>query len=182
MKAMTIEEIKNKKDEEWLFIVDLKNEKESSYYKFNRVERCFIVFYEQDESFCPKCFLIDDYGKNWVAYKNKEEAECKGELVELPNGWLDVLKLITCAAICYKTIDNIIIEDMQNSKELGELFLKIPRVQGSSLVWSLEELANSNLNCNKIKCFEDILNVMPRFKDILDKQAEQKLKELTGKK
>lgn len=84
MKALSIEEIKNKKDEEWLFIVDLKNEKESSYYKFNRVERGFIVFHEQDGSFCPKCFLIEDYCKTWVAYNNKEQAECKGEFVMLP--------------------------------------------------------------------------------------------------
>lgn len=25
-----------------------------------------------------------DYGKTWLAYKNKEQAECKGEIVELP--------------------------------------------------------------------------------------------------
>lgn len=30
-----------------------------------------------------------DYGKTWLAYKNKEQAECKGEIVELPEPFID---------------------------------------------------------------------------------------------
>lgn len=105
-----------------------------------------------------------------------------GKLVELPVGWLDALKLLICAAMCYADIDNMIASGMQNSKELADLFMNIPRVQGTTLQWSLQDLANRKLDCNKITGFEEVLNAMPRFKARVEADAEEKLKELKSEK
>ncbi len=105
-----------------------------------------------------------------------------GKLVELPVGWLDALKLLTCATMCYADIDNMIASGMQNSQELADLFMKIPRVQGSTLQWSLQDLANSKLDCNKIAGFEEVLNAMPKFKARVQEAAKAKLAEVKGEK
>lgn len=131
---------------------------------------------------CKGCLT---FGNN--SYENfelrKELAKIEsGKLVELPVGWLDALKLVTCAAMCYADINNMIASGMQNSKELADLFMKISRVQGSTHQWSLHDLANSKLDCNKIAGFEEVLNAMPKFKARVQEAAEAKLAELRGEK
>lgn len=87
-----------------------------------------------------------------------------GLLIELPNGWLDTLKLLTCAAMCYADIESMIANGMKDNEELANLFFSIPRVQGSVNDIALKQLAESKIDCDKIKGVEEVLNVMPIFK------------------
>ena len=128
-----------------------------------------------EHAYLESCKNCSTFGDN--AYENfelrKELAKIEsGKLVAMPVGWLDALKLLTCAAMCYADIDNMIASGMQNSKELADLFMNIPRVQGSTLQWSLQDLANSKLDCNKIAGFEEVLNAMPKFKARVQEAAE----------
>ena len=159
MKPLTIEQLKSLEMGDWVWIVE-----------YNGT----FCYYAKIENTNGSCFSLDNtdlyysnYGTKWVAYKNKEQAECKGEIVELPDGWLDTLKLLTCAASCYAVIDDMIAKGMQSNKALADLFMKIPRVQGSTLQWSLQDLANNNLDCDKIQGFDEVLNAMPIFKACL---------------
>lgn len=93
MKALTIEEIvKIAQNKEPIYMVALVDDTNGLFpikaYYFP------VVVYENnsDEVACFQMFnrlvnglvyLIEDYGKTWLAYRNKEQAECKGELVEL---------------------------------------------------------------------------------------------------
>lgn len=117
--------------------------------------------------------LLSDKNLTLSALTNLAELEDKlesGQLVELPNGWLETLKLLTVAAVCYADIKHIIESRMNDSKEIADLYFQCPNVQGSTNLWALSSLADSKLDCNKIKGFEEILNAMPIFKEIVNKQ------------
>lgn len=159
MKPLTIEELKVG---DWVWVVDIESPKHGSgYWQVHGFAETHIHLNQGPSIWvAPKAL----YGKDWVAYKNKEVAEAKGEILELPNGWLDTLKLLTCAASSYADIHHIIAEGMQESKELVDLFMKIPQVQGTTNHWALQALAKSKLDYNKINSFEEILNAMPMFK------------------
>lgn len=98
---------------------------------------------------------------------------------ELPYSHLEMLKLLTCAAICYSEIKCLITARMRKSKDIADLFMECPTVQGTILDLALYRLAESNLNCNKIKGFEDVINATGNYKDYLAK-AEARLTELNG--
>lgn len=107
-------------------------------------------------------------------YKRLAELEDKiesGRLVELPKGWLDTLKLLTLASMCYADIKDLIESRIKDSKDISDLYFKCPNVQGSTNLWALSSLAESKLDCNKIKGFEEILNAMPNFKEIVNRQS-----------
>lgn len=159
MKPLTIEELKVG---EWVWVVDIESPKHGSgYWQVHGFAETHIHLNQGPSIWvAPKAL----YGKDWIAYKNKEQAEAKGEIVELPNGWLDTLKLITCAAMCYADIESMIANGMKDNKELANLFFNIPRVQGSVNDIALKQLAESELDCNKIIGIEEVLNVMPIFK------------------
>ena len=131
MKPLTIEHLKSLEVGDWVWIVD-ENFKNGRY---REILGCDDLgnFYLSAYCASRNIYSIADYGTKWIAYKNKEQAECKGEIVELPKGWLDTLKLLTCAASCYAVIDDMIAKGMQSNKALADLFMKIPRVQGSTL-------------------------------------------------
>lgn len=116
------------------------------------------------------------------AYNRLAELEDKienGTLVELPSVWLDTLKLLTCASICYTKIKDLITSQMGQSKDIADLFFECPTVQGTVNDFALKDLGEANIECNKIVGFEEILNAMPHYKKIV----EAKLKELQeGKK
>ncbi len=113
-----------------------------------------------------------------TAENNKLRARLKNA-VELPYRYLEMLKLLTCASMCYAEIKDLITKRMSNSKDIADLFLHCPTVQGTTLNFALSDLAKSNLNCNKIKGFEDVINATGTFKDYL-LETELKLKELGG--
>ena len=64
-----------------------------------------------EHAYLESCKNCSTFGDN--AYENfelrKELAKIEsGKLVAMPVGWLDALKLLTCAAMCYADIDNMI--------------------------------------------------------------------------
>lgn len=101
--------------------------------------------------------------------------------VELPYSHLEMLKLLTCASICYAEIKNLIVARMEKSRDVADLFMECPTVQGTTLDLALYRLSESNLDCNKIKGFEEVINATGSFKDYLAK-AEVRLAELKGEK
>lgn len=76
MKALTIEQLKALPVGEWVW------EDKSKVYEF--------IKDKTDEFLLTLCdgvldrLYYSDYGTKWIAYKNKEMAEAKGEIVELP--------------------------------------------------------------------------------------------------
>ena len=88
---------------------------------------------------------------------------------ELPYSWLNTLKLLTVAAMCYADIKHLIESRTKDSKDIADLYFECPNVQGSTNLWALSSLAESKLDCNKINGFEDILNTMPNYKELLQK-------------
>lgn len=93
---------------------------------------------------------------------------------ELPYSWLNTLKLLTVAAMCYADIKHLIESRMKDSKDIANLYFECPNVQGSTNLWALSSLAESKLDCNKIKDFEDILDAMPNYKELLQKLQNKK--------
>lgn len=80
MKPLTIEQLKALPVGEWVW---LKRQRVSSTYaKIMAKSREEIRLYIANKFECG--FECSDYGTKWIAYKNKEQAEAKGEIVELP--------------------------------------------------------------------------------------------------
>lgn len=141
--------------------------------------------------YCKKCademLSTPEYIKNYkriiadLQAENVALRERLGKAVELPYSHLEMLKLLTCASICYAEIKNIIVARMGKSRDVADLFMECPTVQGTTLDLALYRLAESNLNCNKIKGFEEVINATGTFKDYLAK-AEASLAELKGGK
>lgn len=79
MKALTIEELKVG---EWVWVVDIESPKHGSgYWQIHGFAETHIHLNQGPSIWvAPKAL----YGKDWVAYKNKEMAEAKGEIIELP--------------------------------------------------------------------------------------------------
>lgn len=73
MKPLTIDELKALEVGDWVWI---ENIGEYSFYgsTYDYKSR------KQDDMFCLRFsgYTYSDYGTKWVAYKNKEQAECKG--------------------------------------------------------------------------------------------------------
>ena len=80
MKPLSIEEIKQMKLGDWIYLCIDTDDK--SYGKvFASTDIKLIV---GSIEFPTIKLEYKYYGKTWLAYKNKEQAECKGELIELP--------------------------------------------------------------------------------------------------
>ncbi len=83
MKPLTIEQLKSLEVGDWVWITTPTNSGEyyqigySDYLENENVFVAYSLHYELNVLYC-------DYGTKWLAYKNKEQAECKGEIVELP--------------------------------------------------------------------------------------------------
>lgn len=82
-KPLTIDELKALPVGDWVWIKSLLEW--DDYYKTGRYVEIDCI--DEDNL----CFVADcrdweyrDYGKTWLAYKNKEQAEAKGEYLELP--------------------------------------------------------------------------------------------------
>lgn len=81
MKPLTIEQLKALPVGEWVWVATV----DGKYGAYGRVCQKF-----DDDNFrveTIESYLVDPYetyGTKWLAYKNKEQAEAKGEIVELP--------------------------------------------------------------------------------------------------
>lgn len=82
MKPLTIEELKSLEAGDWVWIilldkmfrlkVETEDVGEGYYQKYNnRRKDAYVTFHLN--------FYYKDYGTKWLAYKNKEQAECKEE-------------------------------------------------------------------------------------------------------
>lgn len=76
MKPLTIEELKELKIGDWVWIIT------EHYSRYIWIEdtagKCLHYQYSDIENMVFT-FNYSDYGTKWLAYKNKEQAECKGE-------------------------------------------------------------------------------------------------------
>lgn len=90
MKPLTIEQLKSLEVGDWVWIVIDNLEEElcchTSYYKLVKkihydigIDTLSFTGVEEDPE-----LALSIYGTKWLAYKNKEQAESKGEIVELP--------------------------------------------------------------------------------------------------
>ncbi len=80
MNQLTIEQIKQLKSGDWIFI-DNRTINTKTYwctFSINDTEYIAHTAYNQ------RTFRLSDYGKTWVAYRSKQEYECKGKIIELP--------------------------------------------------------------------------------------------------
>ena len=111
MKPLTIEELKSLEVGDWVWIelqyetgfYALVERRENDYIEFNSAKRRgFIAWY--------------NYGTKWLAFKNKEQAEAKGEIVELPCNVGDYVYIIDNDRHWAK-IDTIRIYDEHNGKQ-----------------------------------------------------------------
>lgn len=89
MKALSIEEVKQLKYGDWVWVVDKDDAYRSGeepcgeYYKVSSSINHHYLEVSSNGTNNYYKFYYEDYCKTWLAYKNKEQAECKGELVEL---------------------------------------------------------------------------------------------------
>lgn len=80
MKPLTIEELKALNVGDWVWI-------EFRIECMKKERKCYVQIPNDNEAIMEWNFTplkYSDYGNTWIAYKNKEIAECKGELVEFP--------------------------------------------------------------------------------------------------
>lgn len=76
MKPLTIEQLKALEVGDWVWYVDLRDGN-SFYLKKNcMIPSSLCVFLGRNTDY-------SDYGAKWLAYKNKEQAEAKGEIVKI---------------------------------------------------------------------------------------------------
>lgn len=80
-KPLTIDELKALEVGDWVWIID-NDRKGYAQVEVSKAigDKGFIMPNKRSYGFG----YYDTYGTKWLAYKNKEMAECKGEIVELP--------------------------------------------------------------------------------------------------
>lgn len=87
MKPLTIEQLKSLEVGDWVWIIDFEKtvykpiSDSGKYFQIHYTGQNTLQFYNGNNDLLV---LFSDYGTKWLAYKNKEQAECKGEIVELP--------------------------------------------------------------------------------------------------
>lgn len=113
MKPLTIEELKALEVGDWVWIVDKEIPQYTGYYKIDlfAISHLHIV-----QGLGKTVIPFSTYGEQWLAYKNKEQAECKGEIVELPCKVGDYVYIIDNDRHWAK-IDTIRIYDEHNGKQ-----------------------------------------------------------------
>lgn len=81
MKPLSIEELKQLKEYDYFWLVNINDANKNIYISnisYTKETLSGLDFYNYSRR-----MKWDNYGKTWLAYKNKEQAECKGEFVEL---------------------------------------------------------------------------------------------------
>lgn len=88
-KPLTIEELKSLEVGDWVWIVTLQDEyrpNDVPYGEYHKIVGTLSHYYFEVNYGVSDYYELSysDYGTTWLAYKNKEQAEAKGEIVELP--------------------------------------------------------------------------------------------------
>ena len=82
MKPLTIDELKSLEPGEWVWVIHkIRGERYCKIKDNSDSEGIYLCIGEKGFT---DLWFFTDYGTKWLAYKNKEQAECKGEIVELP--------------------------------------------------------------------------------------------------
>ena len=83
---LTIEELKNLEIGDIVWIINSNTSRDDNeYFQVREKGKYFTaIWLGCQEQVCLFHFGWEDYGKTWVAYKNREEAERKGEIFEAP--------------------------------------------------------------------------------------------------
>lgn len=85
MKPLTIEELKALEVDDWVWIEsDLDPNWNKFYAKKKFTEIWGSKYLELETQSSDYGFQYSDYRKTWLAYKNKEQAECQGEVTTTP--------------------------------------------------------------------------------------------------
>ncbi len=168
MKPLNIEEIKQFETGDFIYIVEI-YEKANFYYEINKINNEYLCLKLND--FCDYVELpFNEYGKIWIAYKNKEQAECKGELVEL------ICKLDDTIYVPWKY------DGVSSIAELKIVFIEINKLH-NNYITNLGEITDMSISKNLIY-FQRMKHGVYSEQDFnkvwfMDKKlAEQKLKEL----
>lgn len=118
MKPLTIEQLKSLEVGDWVWVVEKENAYPNNYFhgEYCRITPPYIdglcYGWQGSGGFYKYC----DYDTKWLAYKNKEQAETKGEIVELPCKVGDYVYIIDNDRHWAK-IDTIRIYDEHNGKQ-----------------------------------------------------------------
>ena len=127
-KPLTIEQLKSLEVGDWVWVVagDKKN-----YYTVIANDKEYLDLESINSS-----LLLDysDYGTKWVAYKNKEMAESKGDIVELPC-LKDVYMLsrgiiVRCKELIYLSDGGLIQIDLYEETEFSEAERRLAELKG----------------------------------------------------
>lgn len=168
MKPLTIEELKALKVGDWFWVVDLYSGVNSGYVQI-------------DDNFVD-CVDFDDYGTDWLAYKNKEQAEAEEHCVichkdisdELPK--IDVFGNSYCKE-CYS--DKCEKELLKQKMENGEI-VELPYMYEYMIgAFEIVYLLPRNINNSDDRSHFQVERF--RGKDAKIK-AERRLAELKGEK
>lgn len=164
MKALSIEEIKQMEINDWLYLKRTEPyDNRERYYSIKIKNIKSVVFGCGEGGYLA--FSYDDYGKTWVAYKNKEQAECKGVLKNLICDIGDKVYIVnkdnTYRPIDEGIIDTIVIIEHDIIYEWNSYDYGCETIE----LWDEGEFTADDLGKSVFLDYE---------------QAEQKLKELRG--
>lgn len=102
MKSLTIEELKALEVGDYVWVVDMVHNNPLEYIKLYLIGDKGIVGKKEDGHLLHLEFGFGwgsgdlcGYGTEWLAYKNKEQSEAKGEIIELPSSYDEFEKFIT---------------------------------------------------------------------------------------
>lgn len=94
MRPLTIDELRALKAGEWLWVCGTRYGNQYAHICLQNFEENYInltLTFGSNER-----FSYSTYGETWLAYKNKEQAESKGEIVELPCNVGDTVYWVSC--------------------------------------------------------------------------------------
>lgn len=184
MKPLTIEELKALPVGDWVWIEDtVKDYGEDipikEYRIITRIEETCIVLKSID-------FLTTrrdcDYGKMWLTYKNKEQAEAKGEIVDIEDTF--------CCAMIGTTEQGekyVSLEDYEHDiKKLGNVIKEYKkRLENGELIDTKKYFTKKERkldgSCRYLICKYDVREEIYDFCDT-SSEAERRLAELKGEK
>lgn len=109
MKPLTIEELKSLEVGDWVWLCG-KYENFGEYSEYRKIEKN----YEDCLTFAVGVnsihFKYSDYGKTWIAYKNKEQAETNGDIIELPCERKTKSTLLPYEVVYINEYDKVVVE------------------------------------------------------------------------
>lgn len=106
MKPLTIEQLKALEVGDWVWIVALCEDYKTAYVHLVGVYGDYFI---ANYSGLYNSFAYSDYGKTWLAYKNKEQEECKGEYKEYSEIYDYLYDYLNNAATCITQKDTNVV-------------------------------------------------------------------------